>query len=97
MLRSQKHGIINHICDHRLDPASGRFSRTAVTSEDIVQSIQWCRVSGFNFKWGKRVMSDLMDTAMIYIGCFGGGVWHGPSNGAGVHADIAAPILHSGH
>ena len=52
---------------------------------------------GFNFKWGQRGMSGLMDSAMICISNFGGGVWHGASNGAEGHADIATPILQPGH
>jgi hypothetical protein len=42
-------------------------------------------------------MSGLLDTAMICIGTFGGGVWHGPSNGVEDHADIATPFLQTGH
>lgn len=42
-------------------------------------------------------MPGLMDHAIIYIGAFGGGVRHGLSNGAEGHADIATPILQSGH
>jgi len=47
------------------------------------EALTWVRTfPGFNFEWGQSVMPGLMDPAMIYISNFGGGVWHGASNGA---------------
>jgi hypothetical protein len=51
------------------------------------------RIPGFNFKWAHRVMPDLADPNMIYIGTFGGGVWHCPSAGGKGGEDIATPVL----
>jgi photosystem II stability/assembly factor-like uncharacterized protein len=90
-----------HVYDVTIDPrdanalyASG-FQSSAWLSKD--RGEHWARIPGYNFKWGHRVMPDLMDPSMIYISTFGGGVWHGPSAGAEGHADIATPVLQPGH
>jgi photosystem II stability/assembly factor-like uncharacterized protein len=90
-----------HIYDVTIDPhdanllyAAG-FESSAWRSSD--RGEHWTRIPGYNFKWGHRVMPDPMDPSKIYISTFGGGVWHGPSAGAGGHADIATPILQPGH
>jgi hypothetical protein len=90
-----------HIYDVTIDPrdanilyASG-FESSAWRSDD--RGEHWTRIPGYNFKWGHRVMPDLIDPSMIYISTFGGGVWHGPSAGAEGHADIATPVLQPGH
>lgn len=41
----------------------------------------WNRIRGFNFKWGRRVIPDPQNPAMIYIATFGGSVWYGPAEG----------------
>ena len=90
-----------HIYDVTIEPhdtnivyAAG-FESSAWRSND--RGEHWTRIPGYNFKWGHRVMPDLMDPQMIYISTFGGGVWHGPSAGAEGHADIATPVLQPGH
>ena len=90
-----------HIYDVTIDPhdanilyAAG-FESSAWRSSD--RGEHWTRIPGYNFKWGQRVMPDLTDSSMIYISTFGGSVWHGPSNGAQGHADIATPVLEPGH
>ncbi len=90
-----------HIYDVTIDPrdadtlyAAG-FESSAWRSND--RGEHWTRIPGYNFKWGHRVMPDLVDPGMVYISTFGGGVWHGPSAGAEGHADIATPVLQPGH
>ena len=51
----------------------------------------WTSISGYNFKWGHRVMPDLEDPKMVYITTFGGGVWHGALHGDTRSPDIATP------
>ncbi len=55
------------------------FNGSAYRSEDRGET--WNRIRGYNFKWGKRVEPDLVDSSKIYIITFGGGVWHGPAKG----------------
>jgi len=89
-----------HVYDVTIDPrnpemlyAAG-FESSAWRSND--RGEHWERISGFNFKWGQRVMPDLEDPAMLYISTFGGGVWHGASSGDKRRADIATPELEPG-
>ena len=89
-----------HIYDVTVDPhdtnilyAAG-FESSAWRSAD--RGEHWSRISGFNFKWGHRVMPDLVDPKMIYISTFGGGVWHGPAVGGTPRPDIATPELEPG-
>jgi len=89
-----------HVYDVTIDPrnpemlyAAG-FESSAWRSND--RGEHWERISGFNFKWGQRVMPDLEDPAMLYISTFGGGVWHGASSGGKRRADIATPELEPG-
>jgi photosystem II stability/assembly factor-like uncharacterized protein len=90
-----------HIYDVTIDPRDANilyaagFESSAWRSND--RGEHWTRIPGYNFKWGHRVMPDLMDPGMIYISTFGGGVWHGPSAGAEGHVDIATPALQPGH
>jgi photosystem II stability/assembly factor-like uncharacterized protein len=86
-----------HIYDVTIDPqnpellyAAG-FESSAWRSSD--RGEHWTRISGYNFKWGHRVMPDLEDTRMIYISTFGGGVWHGALSGDVRPPDIATPQL----
>jgi len=55
------------------------FNSSAYRSDN--KGHAWKRIKGYNFKWGKRVQPDLLDSGKIYIITFGGGVWHGPANG----------------
>lgn len=90
-----------HVYDVTIDPRDANilyaagFESSAWRSND--RGEHWTRIPGYNFKWGHRVMPDLMDPGMIYISTFGGGVWHGPSAGAEGHVDIATPVLQPGH
>jgi len=90
-----------HIYDITIDPENSRilyaagFESSAWRSADHGE--HWTRISGFNFKWGQRVMPDLEDPGMVYISTFGGGVWHGPSKGGRRRPDIATPELEPGH
>jgi photosystem II stability/assembly factor-like uncharacterized protein len=86
-----------HIYDVTIDPrnsdllyAAG-FESSAWHSAD--RGEHWTRISGYNFKWGHRVMPDLEDPQMVYITTFGGGVWHGALQGDTRPPDIATPQL----
>ena len=85
-----------HIYDVTLDPrlpgtvyASG-FESSAWVSSDF--GGHWQRISGFNFKWGHRVVLDPADEKKVYITTYGGGVWHG----AGHHRTRIARHRHTG-
>lgn len=64
------------------------FDAAAYRSTD--RGTHWERITGFDFKWGHRVILDPNDPTQIYITTYGGGVWHGP--GAGT-ANLAETIL----
>ena len=90
-----------HVYDVTIDPrnanilfASG-FESSAWRSDD--RGEHWTRIPGYNFKWGHRVSPDPTDPSVIFISTFGGGVWHGPPEGAQGHADIATPVMQPGH
>jgi photosystem II stability/assembly factor-like uncharacterized protein len=89
-----------HIYDVTIDPRDAKvlyaagFESSAWRSND--RGEHWARISGYNFKWGQRVMPDLEDPKMIYISTFGGGVWHGESSGDKRRPDIATPELEPG-
>jgi photosystem II stability/assembly factor-like uncharacterized protein len=90
-----------HVYDVIIDPrnanilfASG-FESSVWRSDD--RGEHWTRIPGYNFKWGHRVSPDPTDPSMIFISTFGGGVWHGLSEGAQGHADIATPVMQPGH
>jgi photosystem II stability/assembly factor-like uncharacterized protein len=90
-----------HVYDVTIDPlnpellyASG-FESSAWRSTD--RGEHWTRIAGYDFKWGHRVMPDLEDPGMIYISTFGGGMWHGASNGDKRQPDIATPEMMPGH
>ncbi|MEZ4810707.1 MAG: hypothetical protein R2819_10130 [Allomuricauda sp.] len=84
-----------HIHDLTMDEKTGvfyaaGFNSSAYRSED--RGNTWERIKGYNFKWGKRVQPDPMDSEKIYIITFGGGVWHGPAKGDGeALEDIVTP------
>jgi photosystem II stability/assembly factor-like uncharacterized protein len=89
-----------HIYDVTIDPqdpnvlyATG-FESSAWRSPD--RGLHWSRISGFNFKWGHRVIPDPLHHDEVYITTFGGSVWHGAINGQQRGADIATPVLDPG-
>ena len=90
-----------HVYDVMIDPRSANilyasgFESSAWRSDD--RGEHWTRIPGYNFKWGHRVSPDPTDPSMIFISTFGGGVWHGLSEGAQGHADIATPVMQPGH
>src|SRR5216683_336375 len=86
-----------HVYDVTIDPrdaktlyASG-FESSAWKSNDRGEN--WTRISGFNFKWGHRVIPDPEDRKKVYITTFGGGVWHGSVDGGDRPLDIVTPEL----
>ena len=90
-------GSDQHVYDVTLDPrlpgtvyAAG-FESSAWVSRDFGR--HWQRISGFNFKWGQRVMLDPEDAGMVYVTTFGGGVWHGKVTTQPAVLDIATPQM----
>jgi photosystem II stability/assembly factor-like uncharacterized protein len=86
-----------HIHDITYDKNTGiyyacGFNGSAYRSED--KGVTWKRIKGYNFKWGKRVDFDPVDSEKIYIITFGGGLWHGPAIGDPASTeDIITPVL----
>ncbi|MBK8500838.1 MAG: hypothetical protein IPL46_00760 [Saprospiraceae bacterium] len=84
-----------HIYELTVDPRNGifyaaGFNASAYRSED--NGLTWGRIKGYNFKWGKTVIPDRVDSEKIYIITFGGGVWYGPAKGdENAMEDIATP------
>jgi len=72
-----------HIYDVTVDPRSPRtlyasgFESSAWKSSDAGE--HWTRITGFDFKWGHRVIPDPYDPKMIFVTTFGGSLWHGPA------------------
>jgi photosystem II stability/assembly factor-like uncharacterized protein len=89
-----------HIYDITIDPRDAKilyaagFESSAWISHDAGE--HWSRISGFNFKWGHRVIPDPENPKAIYITTFGGGVWHGSIDGKDRPVDIATPQLQPG-
>jgi hypothetical protein len=86
-----------HIYDVTIDPrdpnviyAAG-FESSAWRSAD--RGLHWTRISGFNFKWGHRVVPDPLNPNEVYVTTFGGSVWHGAIDGQQRGGDIATPVL----
>jgi len=90
-----------HVYDVTIDPrdasvlyASG-FDQAAWRSAD--RGATWTRLRGFNFKWGHRVVPDIVDPAKVYVTTFGGSVWHGPATGdPSAVEDVVPPVPGSG-
>ena len=89
-----------HVYDVTVDPqdpnvlyAAG-FESSAWRSAD--RGLHWSRISGFNFKWGYRVIPDPLHHDEVYITTFGGSVWHGAINAQPRPVDIATPVLDPG-
>ena len=70
------------------------FESSAWRSAD--RGLHWTRISGFNFKWGHRVVPDPLNADEVYVTTFGGSVWHGAINGQHQGGDIATPVLDPG-
>jgi photosystem II stability/assembly factor-like uncharacterized protein len=89
-----------HIYDVAIDPSdpsrlyAAGFESSAWRSAD--RGLHWIRISGFNFKWGQRVVPDPFDHDKVYITTFGGGVWHGSVNGEQRPVDIITPVMEPG-
>ncbi|MGD0128575.1 MAG: hypothetical protein ABSF46_24720 [Terriglobia bacterium] len=90
-----------HVYDITVDPRDSRilyacgFESSAWRSTDRGET--WHRISGYNFKWGHRVIPDPRDPDSIFITTFGGSVWHGPAAGdTDAAEDIVTPILSYG-
>ncbi|MGB7844326.1 MAG: hypothetical protein WBL63_01830 [Candidatus Acidiferrum sp.] len=89
-----------HVYDVTIDPRDAKilyaagFESSAWTSKD--QGESWTRISGFNFKWGHRVITDPENRNKVYITTFGGGVWHGSVDGENRPLDIITPELRPG-
>jgi photosystem II stability/assembly factor-like uncharacterized protein len=89
-----------HIYDVTVDPEDSNvlyaagFESSAWRSPDC--GLHWSRISGFNFKWGHRVIPDPLHHDSVYITTFGGSVWHGAINGQPRPVDIATPVLEPG-
>ena len=67
------------------------FESSAWRSQD--RGEHWKRISGYNFKWGRRVTPDANNPKMVYITTFGGSVWHGPALGdPNAVEDIVTPV-----
>jgi photosystem II stability/assembly factor-like uncharacterized protein len=89
-----------HIYDVTIDPndpntlyAAG-FESSAWRSMD--RGKHWARISGFNFKWGYRVIPDPLNHNKVYVSTFGGSLWHGSLTGEDSPLDIATPELQPG-
>ena len=72
-----------HVYDVTIDPRDGHvlyacgFESAAWRSGD--RGATWHKMSGYDFKWGHRVIPNPRDAAKVYITTFGGSVWVGPS------------------
>ena len=90
-----------HVYDVTGDPRHANvlyacgFESSAWRSAD--RGEHWTRISGFNFKWGHRVIADPQEDGMVYITTFGGSVWHGRWDGPAAMLDIVTPALDPGH
>jgi photosystem II stability/assembly factor-like uncharacterized protein len=89
-----------HVYDVTIDPrnpahlyAAG-FESCAWQSRD--RGEHWTRISGFNFKWGHRVIPDPADPDSIFVTTFGGSVWHGRVDGPNTPVDVLTPELQPG-
>jgi len=65
------------------------FNSAVFRSDDRGRS--WRRLSGYNFKWGHRVVCDPFDEEFIYVTTFGGSVFYGPAGGTGAEFEDIAP------
>jgi photosystem II stability/assembly factor-like uncharacterized protein len=89
-----------HVYDVTIDRRDAKilyaagFESSAWRSND--RGEHWTRIPEFSFKWAQRAMPDFEDPTMVYITTFGGGVWHGASQGRDDHEDIATPVMQPG-
>jgi len=70
--------------------ATGYESSAWISSD---KGEHWRRIEGYNFLWGHRVTADPVRPGWVYINTFGGGVWHGRTDGKAGVEDIATPQL----
>jgi photosystem II stability/assembly factor-like uncharacterized protein len=84
--RTWKHVLTQsqHIHELTVDPRNDAyyacgFEWSCFRSPDRGET--WKRIRGFNFKWGRRVIPDPQNPAMVYISTFGASVWYGPAEG----------------
>lgn len=87
-----------HVFDVTADPRKPRVLYATGFESSVLKSVDrgetWTRLSGFNFKWGQRVIPDPKDPAKIYVCTYGGSVWHGPADGDPRAAeDIVTPVM----
>ena len=71
------------------------FESSAWRSDDRGET--WQRIRGYNFKWGRRVIPDPLDSTRIYIATYGGSVWHGPAQGDRQALEDIAPASRPVH
>lgn len=62
------------------------FTAAAWNSAD---GVTWTKIPGYDFKWGRRVDFDPVNSDRIYISTFGGGVWVGNRHGSVPHAALS--------
>jgi len=87
--------VAQHVYDVTIDPRNPDVMYACGFDQGAYRSVDrgetWQRIRGFNFKWGQRVVIDLVDPARIYVTTFGGGVWHGPAAGDPTSTEDLAP------
>jgi photosystem II stability/assembly factor-like uncharacterized protein len=89
-----------HVYDVTIDPRNPEtlyacgFESSAWRSLD--RGAHWSRISGFNFKWGHRVIPDPDDASRVFITTFGGSVWHGAASAPQAFLDIHSPEMAPG-
>ena len=69
------------------------FNGAAYYSEDGAYT--WTPISGYDFKWGHRVIPDPYNPEMVYINTFGGGVWYGPVKCKKKYPDFKLAVTHA--
>jgi photosystem II stability/assembly factor-like uncharacterized protein len=87
-----------HVFDVTRDPKNPRILYATGFQSSVWKSTNrgetWMRLKGYNFKWGQRVFPDPQDPRKIYIGTFGGCIWHGPADGdPKAMEDILTPVM----
>jgi len=79
-----------HVYALAVDPANpsrlfiNTFDSAAFRSDDAGKT--WTKLKGYNFKWGHRPVLDIRHPGMLYLTTFGGGLYHGPTQGTPANA-----------